>query len=167
MPAAGAHVWEHGNLAQKNLTVLRLAPGKMAVVPFVAVGHGMKMSLQVRSPRALARVRTTIVRRKPVFELPAPAREFLAGLPAASGEADHERHGGFEVEAALDMDSAGAVGLQLPAGTALFGLRLEVPDTMKAGSSGTIDVVQRDKAGRVLGGIAIAVEIGGAVGTDG
>lgn len=167
MPGAGAHVWEHGSLAQKNLTVLRLTPGRMAVVPFVALGHGMKMSLQVLTPRTLARVRTAIVRRKPAFEVPAPVREFLAGLPAASGEAGHERQGGHEAEAALDMDSTGAVGLQLPAGTALFGLRIEAPDTMKAGSSGIIDVVQRDKDGRILGGISVAVEIGEAVGIGG
>jgi len=34
-PAAGAHVWENNNLAQKNLTVVELAPDEWFVLPFV------------------------------------------------------------------------------------------------------------------------------------
>lgn len=35
-PQVGRHVWEQNNLAQKNLTILSLAPGEWVVIPFVA-----------------------------------------------------------------------------------------------------------------------------------
>jgi hypothetical protein len=34
-PTAGAHVWEHANLAQKNLTVVDLVPGEFLILPVV------------------------------------------------------------------------------------------------------------------------------------
>jgi hypothetical protein len=34
-PVAGAHVWEHANLARKNLTVVDLVPGEFLIVPIV------------------------------------------------------------------------------------------------------------------------------------
>jgi hypothetical protein len=34
-PATGAHVWEHANLAQKNLTVVDLVPGAFVILPVV------------------------------------------------------------------------------------------------------------------------------------
>jgi phosphoglycolate phosphatase-like HAD superfamily hydrolase len=34
-PASGSHVWEHNNLAQKNLTIVDLAPNEWFVLPFV------------------------------------------------------------------------------------------------------------------------------------
>lgn len=34
-PVSGAHVWEHNNLAQKNLTIVDLEPGDWLVLPFV------------------------------------------------------------------------------------------------------------------------------------
>lgn len=44
-PIGGRHVWDHNNLAQKNLTIVALAPGEWVVVPFV-VGN-----LRTRIPR--------------------------------------------------------------------------------------------------------------------
>lgn len=34
-PVAGRHVWEHNNLAQKNLTIVDLAPNAWLILPFV------------------------------------------------------------------------------------------------------------------------------------
>lgn len=34
-PAAGLHVWEHNNLAQKNLTIVDLAPNDWIILPFL------------------------------------------------------------------------------------------------------------------------------------
>ena len=34
-PIAGRHVWEHNNLAQKNLTIVNLKPDSLLVLPFV------------------------------------------------------------------------------------------------------------------------------------
>ncbi|MCC6790450.1 MAG: hypothetical protein IT336_02130, partial [Thermomicrobiales bacterium] len=39
-PAAGAHVWEHANLAQKNLTVVDLIPGEFVILPIVLLNLG-------------------------------------------------------------------------------------------------------------------------------
>jgi hypothetical protein len=35
VPATGAHVWEHNNLAQKNLTIIDLEPGQSGEIPVV------------------------------------------------------------------------------------------------------------------------------------
>jgi hypothetical protein len=35
VPSAGGHVWEHNNLAQKNLTIVNLAPDSWLVLPLV------------------------------------------------------------------------------------------------------------------------------------
>jgi hypothetical protein len=162
VPDAGAHVWEHGNLAQKNLTVLRLAPGDVAAVPFVALSRGAKVVLRVVTPPGLAGIRTELLRRGPVAEVPGILREIMAGTDSPSGYGLEERptQGGEEADTPLDMDSTGSVGLDLPLGTALFTLRMRVPDSMSAGSSGVIDVVQQDQHGRAFGGISVAVEVG-------
>lgn len=40
--ATGAHVWEHNNLAQRNLTIVNLVPGDSAIVQF-QLGHSLKL----------------------------------------------------------------------------------------------------------------------------
>jgi Zn-dependent metalloprotease len=52
---AGRHVWEHNNLAQKNLTVIDVVPGDALVVP-VQLGNRFRVTdevhrLEVRRPR--------------------------------------------------------------------------------------------------------------------
>ena len=162
VPGGGTHVWEHGNLAQKNLTVLRLAPGNLAEVPFVALGRGPKVFLRVVTPAGLARLKTALVRRGPATEVPRILREILADVHAAPGDlaAEPPHPPSLETDTALEVDPKGVVGVNLPLGTALFALQLRVPDSMKAGSFGAIDVVQQDEHGRALGGISVAVEIG-------
>ena len=49
-PVAGRHVWEHNNLAQKNLIVVDLVPGEYVIVPVVLTGRfGGEQLLQRRS----------------------------------------------------------------------------------------------------------------------
>ena len=49
-PAPGAHVWEHANLAQRNLTVVELRPGAWVILP-VVIGPAIDLkavALEVR-----------------------------------------------------------------------------------------------------------------------
>jgi len=45
-PIAGGHVWEHNNLAQKNLTIVALAPGEWIIVPFVVANLRARLARQ-------------------------------------------------------------------------------------------------------------------------
>ena len=64
-PVGGAHVWEHGNLAQKNLTVLMAKRGKSLVLPFVL--RGLKPNderiVELVRPSSLAAIGAALVPR--------------------------------------------------------------------------------------------------------
>ena len=53
-PVPGRHVWEHNNLAQKNLTVVDLVPGQSMIVPVVVAsrlgGFNGHWELELRRP---------------------------------------------------------------------------------------------------------------------
>jgi hypothetical protein len=53
-PATSAHVWEHANLAQKNLSIVDLVPGDFALVPVVLHNpHAVRVVLEVwRDPES-------------------------------------------------------------------------------------------------------------------
>lgn len=57
-PAANRHVWEHNNLAQKNLTVVDMAPNTFLILPLVVANwdlrFGHKFSLEVVRERESA-----------------------------------------------------------------------------------------------------------------
>ena len=57
-PASGAHVWEHNNLAQKNLTIVDLWPNSYVIVPVVLRNHmaafGSRFSLEILRDRSSA-----------------------------------------------------------------------------------------------------------------
>lgn len=65
---AGAHVWEHNNLAQKNLTVVDLIPGDSLVVP-VQLGNlaqeGGMHRLEARRPRQWRKLPVALVHEDP------------------------------------------------------------------------------------------------------
>jgi hypothetical protein len=65
-PAAGAHVWEHGNLAQKNMTIVRARPGARVTVPFMARGLriGERARFEIRRPPELAELAARVARRR-------------------------------------------------------------------------------------------------------
>ncbi len=60
-PVAGRHVWEHNNLAQKNLTIVDLKPGQWILLPFV-VSNLTKLTTR--------RVLLEVVRPKDRLQLP-------------------------------------------------------------------------------------------------
>jgi hypothetical protein len=60
-PISGRHVWEHNNLAQKNLTIVDLKPGQWTLLPFV-VSNLTKLTAR--------RVLIEVVRPKNQLQLP-------------------------------------------------------------------------------------------------
>ncbi len=64
-PAGGKHVWEHNNLAQKNLTIVELLPDEWVVIPFV-IGNRVRnffpwFELAVLRPPGLEQVQSDII----------------------------------------------------------------------------------------------------------
>lgn len=184
-PIGGRHVWEHGNLAQKNLNVVDLAPGDWVLLPFLLRNpwpRARKYFLEIRRPRGWASLKAGLLQRSgAVFGLPASElRGHVTRLPI--GDATY---GGCNPrEAHLPITSrrphtsasaalAGAVDVSFKTGRvaavpvkltrfgqAHMGLRLEVPRKARVGSSMTFDLVKRDaRTGRALGGVAVRVNV--------
>jgi hypothetical protein len=64
-PAAGTHVWEHANLAQKNLTVVDLVPGEFVILPIVLLNltEEARVVLEVWRDPELPEVEIALVHR--------------------------------------------------------------------------------------------------------
>lgn len=91
-PVAGRHVWEHNNLAQKNLTVVDLIAGEFMIVP-VVIGNGLGgpwsgVELETWHPPAAA-VEASLVHRSRDFFVKArtPVRELVQLVDSPVGEA--------------------------------------------------------------------------------
>ena len=173
-PAAGAHVWEHGNLAQKNLTIVTLKRHASIVLPFVVRGRfaGEERVMELIRPAALAQVSAALL---PKITVPAPSP-----LPAdisdalEHGHLPRRRPSGFAAaddraavaSAGFDLANrqpfpagpTARVPVRLPLGQAALGLALSAGD-IPPGQHGTIDLVTRDTDGRVVGGVAIELTI--------
>lgn len=72
-PVAGRHVWEHNNLAQKNLTIVDLLPNKWIVLPFVVSNLPSRLArsyiLELIRPVAYINVKADLLHRsKTVFK---------------------------------------------------------------------------------------------------
>ena len=104
-PIAGRHVWEHNNLAQKNLTIVDLAAGEWVLVTFV-VGNlraraARSFMLELIRPAGRTDLRASLIGHSPsVFRL-APSELYL--LPAAQPELPSS-------EATILLDCGGAIG---------------------------------------------------------
>jgi hypothetical protein len=70
-PVAGRHVWEHNNLAQKNLTVVDLQPNAFLIVPVVIANwfarFERKFALQVIRVRESAAFEASLIHPAPEF----------------------------------------------------------------------------------------------------
>lgn len=67
-PSTSAHVWEHANLAQKNLTVVDLLPGDFALVPVVLRNpRAARVVLEVWRERSSPALEVGLVHRSPAF----------------------------------------------------------------------------------------------------
>jgi hypothetical protein len=87
-PVGGSHVWEHNNLAQKNLTVVDLLPNTFMILPIV-IGNsfprkGSRFDIELwRGRQRTATVQVSLVHRsKDFFRLANPkVRRFRPKLP--------------------------------------------------------------------------------------
>jgi hypothetical protein len=176
-PAAGAHVWEHNNLAQKNLTIVDLLPNDWIVVPFIAqdlLGRSRgEVVLELHGPQGLRGVEAWLL--EPRRAHAAPDEELLdCGAPSTRGVDSRDvwisrrpktataRAFRGAAERAFSTEPVPRVSIALgEAGQRLLGLRLHVPPDAKPGERLTIDLVQRDPAGKQpLGGLALEIRIG-------
>ncbi|MFM9700268.1 hypothetical protein [Streptomyces europaeiscabiei] len=102
-PAAGSHVWEARNLAQRNIAVVDLVPGESAVVP-IALPNRLGREQLVHVRRSDTRLPVAVVRRSAgLFELPDepvalgtdPLSPLVVGLkvelPESSEPGNHHR----------------------------------------------------------------------------
>lgn len=66
-PVAGRHVWEHNNLAQKNLTVVDLVPGDWLVLPFVVANLNRRLArrfqLELVRPKGREKLEAALLHR--------------------------------------------------------------------------------------------------------
>ena len=111
-PSAGAHVWEHGNLAQKNLTVIKVKRGLSFVLPFVLRGVRLNderivelvrpSSLVAHQARRSCRERSRRGRRRPTSATrSSTGTSPRAGVPTQVLDADDGAglaDAGFEIE---------------------------------------------------------------------
>jgi hypothetical protein len=72
-PISGRHVWEHNNLAQKNLTIVDLSPGSWLVLPFVVANVNSRLKrrfqLELIRPKAVPKLEAALLHRTgAVFE---------------------------------------------------------------------------------------------------
>ena len=181
MPAAGAHVWEHSNLAQKNLVVADVVPGDWFIVPLVLdrlqLGRRRQLILELVRPRKWSRLEAALLHpEKELFAATRPRRaEALVGADALAGTRrrkpkallDCGGRPGEDGPEALGLGEASAVAfrtgrsaevpLRLPGrGQVTFHLALRAPEDAAPGDVFHLDLLQHDeRSGRVTGGIAV------------
>ncbi|MGY1695679.1 hypothetical protein ACI780_12255 [Geodermatophilus sp. SYSU D00814] len=172
-PPAGSRVGERGDLAQKDLTVVRAPRGAVVLVPFDVRGTsaGRTTGLEVRRPRELARVGLRIARPR-ADAVPVTADDPLAAAlepPARPdtdravlvGSEDEPAGGSFDLTAALPLPEGprAVIDLPLPLGPSTLALLLTVPRDLAPGTEGTVDVLRREESGQVAGGFAVRLVV--------
>jgi hypothetical protein len=184
-PTAGLHVWEHNNLAQKNLVVVDAIPGRWWILPFLvdrlrlprprpitfqlrlppprwegfeaALIHGTDVFAQAARPaRTLLRRADADRRRRP------PSPLDCGGAPGVELTAEERLLDG--VGRAFPAGRTPRVSVTLPGrGQTLMGLAVRVPEKRKPGATLAFELVQwDDRRRRVTGGIAVLLRVGQA-----
>ena len=192
-PIAGRHVWEHNNLAQKNLTVVNLVPDEWIIVPFVINRFAIqphRSLLELIRPEGLANLEAALLHRsgKPFEIVPHQHRRTLPlqntslleeSVPLDCGGAPTTATYSSEIwtsrtpnalsaqqfDRAIEAAFAPGRVSQLPLllrsrEQILMGLLLHLPPDVQPGQALTMDLVQRDEAGkRFLGGLTIELHV--------
>ncbi|TWF76645.1 hypothetical protein FHX44_112540 [Pseudonocardia hierapolitana] len=189
-PAVGTHVWEQANLAQKNLTVVDLAPGEFLIVP-VMIGNlrgNAQPALEVLqtedAPLAdvalVHRVRGFFVRPEGLRPLAVPAvrprerrlmdcggaepiaEEYVGGVLRSTQPQRVARRFPGAVELPLKAKPRIRVPVALPADApTTVGLKITAPSDAHPGASFMVHLVQHDGT-RLVGGVAVEVHTPGA-----
>jgi Fungalysin metallopeptidase (M36)/Fungalysin/Thermolysin Propeptide Motif len=217
--AAGLHVWEHNNLAQKNLTVVDLVPADSVVVPVqfgsLGSGSGGRHRIEAIRPEEFPELKVRIVHRQRELlqDLTRPASEGLvpavrepegsrmrfvesALVEIRSGEGrtvgavrlrlgrdstlmlgpepapsvgGESLLGDMQADlvdddggAALDLHPGRAAGIPVtlrPRSPVTVGLKLTVPRDTEPGRTGDVHLIQRDRAGNIVGGVTVRVRV--------
>jgi len=187
--AVGAHVWEHNNLAQKNLTIVNLQPNDFIVVPFVVPNSFRRVNgeffLQLIPHQKFIPETASLIRNdKTVMtslarERSARDEEWL--FSAAVCDCGHRQQTSVKDWGWITSDDSpryaalfpGRVELPFTEGNAfkipieirpteqhVYGLKLTVPRNAVKGGILKFDLVQLDRrSGRVLGGIAVELHV--------
>ncbi|MFI1360977.1 hypothetical protein ACH4TV_46560 [Streptomyces sp. NPDC020898] len=184
-PAAGGHVWQAGNLAQKSLTVVDLAPGEYVVVPVVLTNRlggeqlvhvrrsdpGLQVAVVHRSaellknagldPRPLVDdpVRSRAREAAPQFDCggvaPSAPVAPIARAVLASADLDAVLRRFPDAWQAELPDEPVPLGAD-PFSPLVVGLKVELPEGWEPGHGHRVDLVQRRAdTGRIVGGVAV------------
>lgn len=175
-PAASAHVWEHNNLAQKNLTVVDVIPGRWWILPFlldrVPLWRKHKVTLRLRRPPKWDGLETWVLHATDVFARGARPAVDLLGF-----ESEYDQKGTTRLDcggaldrtplisaelmrgvgAAFTKGPTGKLSMTLPGrGPLVMGLAVRMPEGTKPGETLAFDILQHDeRRKRVTGGLAI------------
>lgn len=160
-PATGLHVWEHNNLAQKNLTILDVLPNRTLTFPFIVSNAPSKLPRNFK----LELIRPT--------NLPALQASFIGDALAPRDQASDLDCAGAAPVAEAAADSGADAGTPFAAGPVAsiplrlaaqeqkqMHLRLTPPATVRRGERFVADIVQRRASdGAIVGGIAVELRV--------
>jgi hypothetical protein len=167
-PVAGRHVWEHNNLAQKNLSVVNLVPDASFVLPFVLNRFRIKsrrpVLLELVRPKGLDKLEAALLHRsgiafgfvrdrpeRPALPLPVEPISPLdcGGVPADEGaEATMGTAGGTLTAEAGSADRTLIVTTGIPEAPGSAGV-IGIPEG--TGSPGVTGVPEATRSGGLTG----------------
>ena len=188
-PAAGTRTWQSNALAQKNLTVVDLAPNRWWTLPFVAGawfgGRRRPLHLELVRPPGQERLEAMLVQRSglafdPRARVPVPgafAAALVARPPVIPGQpvdpdASDDGTEPFDSDR-RPLEMPAAVGLTFAPGARsvlrmtgarngqlALGLALRVPPDARPGDVLSFDLLAREgNDGRVVGGLSVQVRV--------
>ena len=184
-PGSGSHVWEHNNLAQKNLIVDDVMSGDWWLLPFVidrlGFSRARRITLQLRRTSASDGVDAAVLHGTDVFTRTSSAAMELLGLdtqrPRHRGDEPLECGGAVTAPMSLEQLLAEGRGVRFSSGRSprvevmlpgkgqmLMGLALRVPKDRTPGETVTLDLLQWDeRRAHVTGGLAVMLRVRGVV----
>lgn len=168
-PVAGRHVWEHNNLAQKNIVIGSAGSGEFYAFMFVTRGgFGDLIDRAFLSLRASPDVRAALLvpakdRRPRRFTGPELKYPSIPGTSWSSRDDASIAARLFEnaEEIALPPEKHGP-GLPLPLAANMqrvLALKIWVPDDARPGDCIEAHLVKRTARGAVTGGIAVRIDV--------